>query len=79
MKNFIVTYSGRNSRFANFSYDTFAVDARAAVMQVIETYLEVFVQDHGDVLDCHGHLMARADDDSVRYDGGYFEATQIGC
>ena len=79
MKKFFVTYSGCNKRFANFFYVTFAVDARAAVMQVVETYLEVFVQDHGDVLDCHGHLMAHADDDRIRYDGGYFEANLIGC
>jgi hypothetical protein len=79
MKEFIVSYSGRNSRFANKTFDVFAIDARAAVMQIVERYLDVFVQDHGDVLDCHGDLMASADDDRVRYDCGYFEAELIGC
>jgi hypothetical protein len=79
MKEFSVTYSGRNSRFSNKKFYVFAIDARAAVMQVVETYLDVFVQDNGDVLDCHGDLMASADDDRVRYDCGYFEAQLVGC
>ena len=74
MKNYIVTYSGRNRRFANFSYDVYAASAREAVIYVIDRYLDIFPQDNGDILDTDGEFMMRHDDSEARYDGGYFVA-----
>lgn len=73
-----VTYNGNILRFKDFEEDVEAYSAREAVEKVYSYYCDddYFPQDDGSILDCDGNMIADADGDRIRYDGGFFEAEE---
>lgn len=37
------------------------------------------MQEDGSIKDCDGQIIAEANDNHIKYDGGYFEAEEIKC
>ena len=79
MKTYKVTYSGNASRFRNFSSEVNANSEREAVETVFLLLMDekYFPQEDGSILDCDGHELATATDDTIDYDGGCFYAEEI--
>lgn len=77
LNSYTVTYSGNNSRFANFSEEVNATSQREAVEKIYGKYLDsnYFPQDDGIIKDCDGHTICDdANDLYIEHDGGYFYA-----
>lgn len=79
MNTFHVTYIGRNSKFKNFAQIIEATSKRNAVEKAYAAHLSdsYFPQDDGSIKDADGHIVADATDETIDYDGGYFEADEI--
>lgn len=79
MKTYNVTYSGNSLRFRNFSYEINANSEREAVETVFGKVMDenYFPQNDGSILDCDGHTLAEANDNTIDYDGGCFSAEEI--
>jgi len=76
MKNYKVTYSGNASKFKNFETEVYAETEREAVEKVYASVMDenYFPQNDGTIRNCSGDVIADSDDNSIRYDGGYFNA-----
>jgi len=79
MKQFKITYTGNATRFKGLNRVVDAHSKRAAVEYVYSDILDenYFPNDDWSIQDCSGNVIAEADDDSIEYDGGYFEAEEI--
>lgn len=79
MKMYTVSYSGASRRFKNLAMPVLAESEREAVIKAYRHYLDdnYFEQPDGRIFDCDGDCIADADDNCIRYDGGYFEAGEL--
>lgn len=79
MKNYKITYTGRNSRFVDFEETATGNNPREAVESVYAQHMDenYFPDGFGTICNCKGDVIARPDDDRIRFDGGYFEAEEI--
>ena len=79
MKMYTVTYSGVNRRFKNLAMPVLAESEREAVIRCYEYYMEdnFFDQPDGSIFDCDGNRIADPDDDSIFFDGGWFQAEEL--
>jgi hypothetical protein len=79
MKMYTVTYSGINRRFSNLAMPVLAESEREAVIKAYRHYLDedFFEQPDGRIFDADGNRIAGPDDDSIIFDGGYFQAEEI--
>jgi hypothetical protein len=79
MKTYKVTYSGNSRRYKNFSREVDANSKREAVEIVYERCFEpeYYPQEDGSILDWNGKTIAKAGDDAIEYDGGWFSAEEI--
>jgi hypothetical protein len=79
MKMYTVTYSGVNRRFKNLAMPVLAESEREAVIKAYRHYMDdnYFDQPDGRIFDGDGECIADADDNCIRYDGGYFEASEL--
>ena len=76
MTQFQITYTGNATRFKNINATIEADSKREAVEQYYQIVLDenYFPESDGIIKDCVGNIIAEADDDSIEYDGGYFQA-----
>jgi hypothetical protein len=79
MKTYRVTYNGNATRFRNFKHLINADSERDAVEETYQLYMDenYFPQEDGSIKDCDGNTIAEPDDDTIEYDGGYFEAEEF--
>ena len=79
MNQYKVTYTGNSSRFKDFEDIVLAESERKAVEQVYSERCShaYFPQDDGTILDADGYIIASLGDQHIKYDGGYFEATEV--
>lgn len=79
MKQYTVYYVGNSTRFIKFKREVLAESERQAVENVFGTYMpdNYFPQDDGTIKDCDGYTIADKDDQTIKYDGGYFFAEEI--
>ena len=79
MKCFKVTFKGQALRFKGFIREVIAETERQAVVEVYSSIMDenYFPQEDGSIKDCDGNEIADANDTTINYDGGYFQAELI--
>ena len=79
MTQFQITYTGNATRFKGRTSEIEADTAREAVEQFYQSVLDdnYFPQEDGSIHDNRGYVIAEADDESIEYDGGYFQAEEL--
>lgn len=83
MNNYKIQYNGNSrefkTKFANGEYIYIAASKREAVEEFFRTEndSEYYPQEDGSIINASGNLVADADSDTFRYDGGNFFAVQI--
>lgn len=77
MKCYLVTYIGNESRYKNFKKEVFANSEREALINTVGDRIDIFPQEDGSIKDADGHIVAGANDNTIEYDGGYFEVELV--